>query len=1389
MQELLIKYRDRLTDLTAKNKSLRLMRLTNKNHFDLYSLHTLNMGLVRKAMDEIVSLKSLVQLVPCNSFDEEGIMLNHKLTQLKREIDLIEQETGTNTFHIAFSFLEGYLVEDFYLRCPILFYPARLTKTNINKIPYWVIELEEETPPFVNRTFILAANKYLGIKIGNEIDEKFKDLTPDTAIPIIQQVLREYDIKAQVNPAEKILPLKNMKKEDIPNQKGFTIKPYCVIGKFQQSTSTLLKDYEFLIENPPEYGLLHSLFHQKEGNDEQEFTTEILNEVTESDTFFVLNTDASQESAVVASRKQNGLIVHGPPGTGKSQVIVNLIADRLARNERVLVVCQKPVALDVVYNRLSSIHLHKHIALVHDFNKSKQDVYSKIASVIERQIPNHSNQHVRISNELQALASKLNQIADTLHKPRPFGRTLYNLYTTAKWNTELLIEVQDLIKDETFDTLHGHLVDLRVIMELMKKYDHADYPWMHRMSFATFPIQQQLILENLIKNIVSDVKSGQELRNRQDLYYSPEYFLSNKESLNGLERALLVLNNRNMYKHISLFYKDEDREFENIEHLDNVKKLFGVLKKQIDLLSNRAEPVSTLTVEEARTWNDKIKQFLELNKKITKYVNSNWYSLRKELQNHCLAHNISFEGTTVRNYLEKIESFLLFEELRVKAGKGYFFSDAPVLNEVAEWEKWVHLKNRALEFLELFVEAQNTFPKWLETPQNKEDLERLLENKVEIQIKDFKEVSEITYRLQSSMSALEQFLQKKQVDECMNELNQGVYDVRKYENLFRTIESFDSMKRLDQLKLAMLELQQKLIERCREKASIEQTENLIDTWSAIIENSFLHTWILLVEQEEPHIQDVSTEIYHNHLDRYTNLFQSKREAVPAIIDSGLAQEVSEVPQAVRRQLKTEASRKRKQASLRQITGTFTEDLLKLVPCWLCTPEAVSAIFPEIAELFDLVIFDEASQCPIENALPSIYRGKKLVVAGDEKQLPPTSFFQKSTEDDDENANEEDNALYKDQTDLLAKSLLEWSKPRFPDTWLTGHYRSKYEELINFSNYAFYGKRMQISPRVDKERDSKPFEFIMVNGQWLNSQNRQEAETIVETVVGILKADQTSPTIGIITFNSPQADLINDMFDERAAKDLEAQVLIERAKQRKNGEENVGLFIKNIENVQGDERDIILFSVAYAKDQDGKMVSQFGPLGQEAGENRLNVAITRARSKVYVVCSFDPTEWTRVETYKSRGVRLLKRYLEYAKAVSEGNKEHMINILNGLLDGTSVQHELDNHIVYDSVFEQQVREALTKQGLEVHTQIGFSGYKIDLGVIHPDQPDKYILGIECDGAMYHSSKVARERDLYRQRFLEKNGWKIHRIWSRNWWKARDEEVEKVLSLINKNNTQK
>jgi len=1383
MQDILKLYRDRLTDLTANNKSLKLMRLTNKNHFDIHSFANIENDLETRVMEGVCAQKDEIILIPQNSLEEEAILANRKLIQLKREIDLIEQETGNNPFYVGYGFLEGYLVPDFFIRCPILFYPARLARKNVNNKPYWVLEVGEEASPFINRTFIMAIQKYIGGDISLSIQEELESLSPNLPeiLPFIYELLRKHDISLTLETSQVIMPFKNMKKENIPEgKKGFTLYPYALMGKFQQSASTLLNDYNSLLENIPESGFLNELFNGTENNegDFDEISLEELNKVHPSENFFVLETDASQEAVVIAARNKKGLIVHGPPGTGKSQVIVNLIVDRMSKGQKVLLVCQKPAALDVVYNRLGQINLQSHVALVHDFNKNKVDVYGKIASVIDRAIPRTGQDYNRISNEKHVLAEKLNQIAISLHKERPFGKSLYYLYSTAKWDQAQIIEVEDLLNNLTFNDLESHLVDLKTIIELKKKYDNSNYPWSKRKSFATFTVKQHLELNGLLEPLVRDIKKAAEVKKETSLLFDPVYYLENIYVLQELEKATAGLKEPGLYKHILRFFNDEKREFENEDHLEMVRQKFGIFLKQINILNKRSEPVTSLSYEEATKWNEKIKQFDELNKKITRFINSNWYSLKKEIQEHCKAKGISFDGHSVREYREKIESFLLFERLRTETLDVHFFSDSSTENNLEQWNTWLRSKEKSIQFLQAFVHAQVAFPQWLKNPESINVLEEYHSAAVVGQVQGLIKLAELTKELHTRIRSLGSYLIEEQVSELIKQINEGMYNLPDIEGLLKTLDQFDSLCRLDQMKEEMGSFKKGLLERCAKKSSLEDTPDVVTYWINLIRNSFLHAWILQVEFSDPQVKDVSTEIYQRNLERFGNLLKEKRNAVPLLVDSLLANTSVQVIGSTRQKLKHESNKKRKLMPLRQVVGHFYEDLLKLVPCWLCTPEAVSAIFPMNQDMFDLVIFDEASQCPVENAIPSIYRAKQLIIAGDEKQLPPSSFFQASSDDEDEE--EEENTVYVDKTDIHAKSLLEWAKPKFPDKWLTWHYRSEYEELINFSNYAFYDKRVQIAPSVTKASGSKPIEFIKVDGQWENRSNRVEAERIVDTVIDVLQNDTTKPTLGIITFNKQQADLINDVFEGKMATNPEYKMLLEEAKSRKNGEENVGLFIKNIENVQGDERDVILFSVGYAKDTAGKMVSQFGPLSRDGGENRLNVAISRAKKKVYIVCSFEPSEWTRVETY-ARGVRLFKRYLEYGKAISDGNYELAQSMLNGLVDATNVQ-DLHNQLIFDSGFEEEVCDALRACGYEVHTQVGFSGYRIDLAIVDPVSKEKYILGIECDGAAYHSSKVARERDLYRQRFLESKGWRIHRIWSRNWWLARNKEIEKINNII-------
>lgn len=457
-------------------------------------------------------------------------------------------------------------------------------------------------------------------------------------------------------------------------------------------------------------------------------------------------------------------------------------------------------------------------------------------------------------------------------------------------------------------------------------------------------------------------------------------------------------------------------------------------------------------------------------------------------------------------------------------------------------------------------------------------------------------------------------------------------------------------------------------------------------------------------------------------------------------------------------------------SVNKFINKFSYELFKSVKIWLLTPEVVSEIIPLETGIFDLVIFDEASQMYVEKGIPSIFRAKKVVVAGDHKQLRPNSLGEGRYDIDYDDLPEdaEVNAAIEEE------SLLDLARFRYQDVLLNFHYRSKYEELIAFSNYAFYKGRLYVSPNADPPELPPIQVHKMEDAKWIDRSNMEEAKYIVGMLKQFFQERTEGETIGVITFNSDQRDLIETLIEKEEEKDLQFAAACRAEFARRKDGEDIGLFIKNIENVQGDERDVIIFSIGYAKNENGRLVRRFGWLNQRGGENRLNVAISRARKKVHIVTSFHPSE-LQVEDAKNEGPRLLKKYLEYAFAVSEGDKDGAKQILLSFGDESNP----GQNISFDSDFENQVYDALVEKGYHVDTQVGIGGYSIDLAI---KKDGKYILGIECDGRLYHSSKSARERDYHRQKYLESRGWKIHRIWSPNWWKHPEQEIEKICTVV-------
>lgn len=457
-------------------------------------------------------------------------------------------------------------------------------------------------------------------------------------------------------------------------------------------------------------------------------------------------------------------------------------------------------------------------------------------------------------------------------------------------------------------------------------------------------------------------------------------------------------------------------------------------------------------------------------------------------------------------------------------------------------------------------------------------------------------------------------------------------------------------------------------------------------------------------------------------------------------------------------------------SLNKFIGRYGYELFKGVKVWLLTPEVVSEILPLEMGIFDLLIFDEASQMYVEKGVPSIYRAKKVVVAGDHKQLRPSSlgFGRVEYEEDEDDENDEVSAA------LEEESLLDLARARYDNILLNFHYRSKYEELIAFSNYAFYGGKLYVSPNA-VQPEKPPIEVCRVNGLWENKSNTEEAKKIVLLLKEFFLTRKDMETIGIITFNVSQRDLINDFIDEEATRDPVFGKAVNDEMRRSDNGEDVGLFIKNIESVQGDERDVIMFSVGYAKNKEGKLMQRFGWLNNRGGENRLNVAISRAKRKIHIVTSFDPGE-LQVEESKNEGPRILKKYLQYAAAISNGETKLAESILNSFDNEKWVPTNL---ISGDPPIMERVYDALIRKGYTVEKNVGIGGYQIDLAI---KQDGKFILGIECDSRIYEASSSTRERDYHRQKYLESRGWHIHRVWTPGMWKNPENEIGKIVRAI-------
>lgn len=446
-------------------------------------------------------------------------------------------------------------------------------------------------------------------------------------------------------------------------------------------------------------------------------------------------------------------------------------------------------------------------------------------------------------------------------------------------------------------------------------------------------------------------------------------------------------------------------------------------------------------------------------------------------------------------------------------------------------------------------------------------------------------------------------------------------------------------------------------------------------------------------------------------------------------------------------LESELALKKPRTPIRDLTERAGKSLQALKPVWMMSPASVAQFIRPDSLRFDLLVVDEASQMRPEYAIGAIMRGEQFVVVGDANQLPPTDFFSASVDDDDDGD---------DGVQVDTESILDLANQRLRNKRrLRWHYRSQHESLIQFSNREFYGRDLVVFPSPTIDDDLLGVKSVYVGGTYEASINEREAQAVIEEAFRLMRA-YPQHSIGIATMNAKQTELIRNEFD---------RLILEAPEVRRYVDEYAGgieeFFIKNLENVQGDERDIILISTVYGPDKNGTVAQRFGPMNREVGWRRLNVLVTRAKLSTRIFTSLRPDDIKVTET-SSRGVAALKAYLTYAHK------------------GATYDHAAGGEP--DSDFEVFVGDALRGAGYDVVHQVGVEGFRIDLGVKHPDYPIGFIAGVECDGASFHSGLSVRDRDRIRQTILESMGWRIYRIWSTDWFADPQRERGKLLATL-------
>ncbi|UPM50133.1 AAA domain-containing protein [Synechococcus sp. A10-1-5-1] len=1344
---------------------------------------------------------------------ETNPALNQRLRRLRQEADAYQRETGIQALHLGYPLL---LKRDGPTRnrearkpklIPLLLWPVRLGVTAQGNLPQLGYDRDRGSGDGIQLNPALEG--VLSVRQFRELKEALEELQQRSALTGTQVI----DALGTIFPNGEGVLEPCPPNPSLPDGSDESLVPSGVLFLCSFSAQTLAHELAQLEQRPCLEGPMAALLRLSNNAD---LTAEQHSSPLESDRFLVTPADPSQKRAVWASRQQPGVLIQGPPGTGKSQTIVNIVADALGRHERVLVVCQKQAALEVVCNRLEAAQLGDRLCLITDPSRDRKPLLRKLRHQLDSWDPTRrrdelSRERIAIATDLTRLENELDGIYRAMATP---------LLSSGLNDQKVIDSLMQLGKNPNAPALTAlrpvlHNCHVEEVRTIARQCADIAGLWL-RARPENSPLQVLLWFSVDESTLSALTQAFQQLRQHDralaaDLNAFPNAIESPQpdvvqawintfsailQDVDGKLASLLTI-------WLPLFSDDSGNQVRvQLDTLARERRVVqepGAALRWQKVLQPLADADLEAVAKALEIWCRGRSSFLSL-------LNPAFHRARSLLQQQvpqvmCDDFNLSISLQNSLVYEIQLRGDCRrYESLRRDLG----------LPQSSANLRQQELLTAVDRLLDQFDQASDVVEAMRNCPLRQQADQALCSGRAE-QIRDFVASLQSGVRRQvlrgqcrQSLVELAPWTDPKWLKALEQRITSGEPITAELDSIHESWDSLVDFQRYRSRSATLSTNEHAVMAVLAAKRNhwlSLKPEQLSEAIRFTIEREALLGWQAVSEAQEPALL-----LTRQDVDRRTKQLATQDARLLE-----LNKHLTATPAAPERVhlrprwddvVMLTGPRARK---LREVVE-LGEDrgLFELCPVWLANPETVSQIFPLRQGLFDLVIFDEASQLPVESAIPAMYRANRIVISGDEKQLPPTRFFSSGfiDESDEEIIAEEevadpdtiaDNHIaaetrrqVKDCSDLLELG----SAAGLTHVSLDIHYRSRFRALIAHSNAAFYQNKLSIPVLhpADEIRRTRPLQLELVNGTYINQSNRDEAMAVVAFLENLWCGPNTAdpsclPTTGVVTFNKNQADLIEDLLDRFSQETPLFHQALERERQRRFHSEDCGFFVKNLENVQGDERDLILFSTTFGRDESERFLRRFGALGQKGGERRLNVATSRARDKVVIFSSMPIEEISDAHRQRKTPQSprdFLQSYLLYAKSISDGHLDEAELLLNRL-HRSSPSSSAAQSDRSQRFFVQSVSEYLRSKGLTVEVPSAVDAFAFDLAIRNPET-GLFAIGIECDPPRHQDLVHARDREIWRPRVLQSSLPQVHRVWSRLWLAEPSKEQRRLNEAV-------